>query len=232
MMCADSCLTPPRVKDDSVVRFSPVVVRESPVKKTPQRGNLTGNPRNARDLAADLYNLIQKWNSCHSSGADILAEIHQIKLTDIETAHKDGKSMYPVGLQDKCDRLERVCKEMFGIVDGMQKCAAKFKALGELEIYQSTLSKEGASSVTTIPMFLTWPPERFGEVASEIASRYSGELEVKNAILEGVCHTESREALMFHIAAWVHQPTVINEVLYQRNWRHSFSLFATALRKQ
>jgi hypothetical protein len=56
------------------------LVAESPVKNILQCGNLTGTPRRVRDLAADLFNLIQKWNTQHLHGVQILNTIMSMKL--------------------------------------------------------------------------------------------------------------------------------------------------------
>nr|CAD7415838.1 unnamed protein product [Timema cristinae] len=37
-----------------------------------QRGNLTGNPRQVRDLAVELHSLVQQWNLQHLSGVQLL----------------------------------------------------------------------------------------------------------------------------------------------------------------
>lgn len=43
-------------------------------------GNLTGSERKIKDGVADVYNLIQKWRSGHSTGMKIVDEIANIKL--------------------------------------------------------------------------------------------------------------------------------------------------------
>jgi hypothetical protein len=55
-------------------------VKESPVKKILQCGNLTGNARRVRDMAADVYNLIQEWNIQHLLGVQMLNTIMSMKL--------------------------------------------------------------------------------------------------------------------------------------------------------
>lgn len=210
-MNKDSAASTPRKSNDPVSMFSPVFVRESPVKKIPQRGNLTGNPRKIRDLAADFYNLIQKWNSCHIKGVEILSKISSLKMTAMEKFAMDDMNAYPEELQSLCDDLEKICEEMSGLVAGMEHCSEQFKAMAVLESYQQSHHKEGLPMDELTPMFLTWSPDRFGKVSSELVERYSSELQVKKKILEGVCYSKTKDVLMFHIAAWAHQPTVLDE---------------------
>jgi len=56
------------------------LVTESPVKKVLQYGNLTGNALRVQDLAADLFSLIQKWNTQHLLGVQILNTIMSMTL--------------------------------------------------------------------------------------------------------------------------------------------------------
>lgn len=57
------------------------LVNESPAKKILQCGNLTGSARRVRDLAADLYNFIQEWNTQHLLGVQMLNAIMCMKLS-------------------------------------------------------------------------------------------------------------------------------------------------------
>ncbi|XP_071441318.1 cyclin-dependent kinase 2-interacting protein-like [Hetaerina americana] len=208
-MNSDTNASPSHPRQDEEVKFSPVFVRQSPVSRTPQRGNITGNPRKVRDTVADLYNLVQKWNSSHLAGAEILAKIHCLKMSTMDPMAKDEKDVYPEGIQYYCDSLENVCKELTGIVNRMELCSKQLLAMCDLENYQQQ-ARENVEAAGP-PMFLTWPVERFAQVSNNLVSQFASELEVKNLILEGVCHCTSREALMFHVAAWAHQPTMINE---------------------
>lgn len=57
-----------------------IVVPQSPVA-SPQK-NVTGSPRIVRDIVADLFNNIQKWNNIHIEGSKLVKQISLIK-TDI-----------------------------------------------------------------------------------------------------------------------------------------------------
>ncbi|XP_019879750.1 uncharacterized protein LOC109607713 isoform X2 [Aethina tumida] len=58
--------------------FSPVKLPQSPAAGALQK-NLTGSPRVARDIVADLYNNIQKWNDFHIKGSTIVKKIVAVK---------------------------------------------------------------------------------------------------------------------------------------------------------
>lgn len=63
---------------------------------------MTGNPRILKDLAADVYNFIQKWNNVHLHGMSLLKSITELKVD----------SSYPRGLQELCDELEKDVDQM------------------------------------------------------------------------------------------------------------------------
>uniref|UniRef100_A0A1B6GKZ2 Cyclin-dependent kinase 2-interacting protein n=1 Tax=Cuerna arida TaxID=1464854 RepID=A0A1B6GKZ2_9HEMI len=181
-------------------KLSPVLVRESPVNKTPQRGNLTGNPRKIRDSAADLYNLIQEWNNYHIKGSEILTKIHLLKNNSIkEDGNSQPKPTYPDGLQELCDDLNNHCTLMSKVVERMLTTKTEVGGVVKLE----TLRNSSDS-----PMFLTWPADRFDETWSLITNAYETELALKIYIKENVAHTTTEANLMFLLAAWAHQPYV------------------------
>ena len=45
-----------------------------------RQGNLTGSARKLKDGAADLHNLVERWNTLHIDGTNIVNEIARIKL--------------------------------------------------------------------------------------------------------------------------------------------------------
>nr|CAD7206514.1 unnamed protein product [Timema douglasi] len=51
-----------------------------------------------------------------------------------------------------------------------------------------------------------------GDVASCVSEAYSMECKVKKHVKENIAHSKSKEALMFLMAAWVHQCYIEPEV--------------------
>lgn len=135
--------------------FSGVEVQESPAKKLLQCGNLTGNARRVRDLAADLYNLIQEWNTQHLLGVQILNTLTSMKLPVlIEGGAEDNSQIYPEGLQEQCEQLNEVVQEMNKIVGQLQSITQQMYSVGKLEKLQN---------INKTPLFLTWSSDRYGK---------------------------------------------------------------------
>nr|CAD7417370.1 unnamed protein product [Timema poppensis] len=139
-----------------------------------QRGNLTGNPRQVRDLAAELHSLVQQWNLQHLSGVQLLKSMTAYIRFNVDD-----------------------------IVVCMETLTRQLKLIAELE------SLRGSNNS---PMFLTWPTIKFGDVASCVSEAYSMECKVKKHVKENIAHSKSKEALMFLMAAWVHQCYIEPEV--------------------
>ncbi|XP_054261550.1 cyclin-dependent kinase 2-interacting protein isoform X2 [Macrosteles quadrilineatus] len=191
------------LKLESKTTFSPVLVSESPVNKTPRRGNLTGNPRKIRDSAADLFNQIQEWNNLCINGSTILFKINAAKTNPQDNGQTSMQNIYPDGLQELCDQLEPIHHQMSVCVEKMMTTKSEVMGVVKLEV----LKKTG-----DVPMFLTWPAQQFGETWTIITSAYKTELDLKTHIKENIAHTADEDQRLFFITAWVNQPYVSTSV--------------------
>ncbi|KYN43343.1 Cyclin-dependent kinase 2-interacting protein [Trachymyrmex septentrionalis] len=71
----------------------------------------------------------------------------------------------------------------------------------------STLEK------TTDKLFITWPTTRFGEVAETIYEAYHMEVKLKRKLLENVAHNCTESWKMLHLAAWVYEPFITENLI-------------------
>ncbi|KAM0735267.1 Cyclin-dependent kinase 2-interacting protein [Formica fusca] len=158
-----------------------------PSHKSFQGKNLTGTERFIYNLAADIYANIQQWDSFHTEGVTYLRNIIQVK-------HDKN---YSVILQDMCDKLENVCNNLIclqdGIITNLEQIKNQFIAITVLQ-------------ETTTKLFLTWPTNKFGEIAETIYQMYHKEATLKRNLLENIAHNHTETWKMFYLAAWVHQP--------------------------
>ncbi|EFN70442.1 Cyclin-dependent kinase 2-interacting protein [Camponotus floridanus] len=154
-----------------------------PSHKSFQGKNLTGTECFVYNLAADIHANIQQWNSFHIQGVNYLKNIIQVK--------RDKN--YSVVLQDLCDKLENVCDNLDSIVVNLEQIKNQLTAITAL---QETANK----------LFITWPINKFGEIAETIYEAYHKEAKQKRNLLENIAHHHTESWKMFHLAAWVHQP--------------------------
>ncbi|GJQ66055.1 tun [Trypoxylus dichotomus] len=86
--------TPTKDAGNIEITYSPITLQQSPGYTSK---NLTGLPRVAKDIAADVYNSVQKWNDSHIQGASIVKQIVNLKC--------NNKKKYPNGLEELIDEL-------------------------------------------------------------------------------------------------------------------------------
>ncbi|XP_071568561.1 cyclin-dependent kinase 2-interacting protein-like [Temnothorax nylanderi] len=166
--------------------FSPINLT-SP--KSFQGRNLTGTARLVRDLAADIHANIQQWNKLHLLGVAYLKDITQEKCD----------KNYSENLQDLCDKLENICDNLDGIV-------------GNLDQIKHQLISVTALHKTADKLFITWPTTKFGEVAETIYKAYHVEAKLKRKLLENVAHNYTDSWKMLHLAAWVYEPSLTEDL--------------------
>lgn len=182
-------------------QFSPISKLSQ--TKSIQGRNLTGSARHIRDLVADIHKNIQIWNSLHLEGITLLNNITRAKQDE----------SYSEILQEQCDKLEIVCKELDNIVINLAQIAQQMKITAGLKTDKAKL-------------FATWPNSKFGQVAESIYSAYSNEAKVKCKILENIAHYYTESWKMLFLASWVHQPflpenltTVLESMLIESGHR-------------
>lgn len=161
--------------------FSPI--KEISSSKSFQGRNLTGTVRLIRDLAADIHANIQQWNNFHIQGITYLKDITQ----------KKHNKNYSDILQDLCDKLENVCDNLDDIIKNLDQIKHQLIAVSAL---QKTSDK----------LFITWPTTKFGEVAETIYKAYHMEVKLKRKLLANVAHNYTESWKMLHLAAWVYEP--------------------------
>lgn len=142
------------------ILFNHILVPESPAASTPQR-NLTGLPRVARDIAADIYNNIQQWNDLHIRGASVVKEIALLK--------SDTSKLHPEGLESLVVILNDTVSAMKVIVDNLDTGTQQLKSVTHLH-------------KSPVPLFLTWPTVKYSNVSAKIYEIYRQEYKVRKKV--------------------------------------------------
>ena len=120
--------------------------------------NLTGLPRLIRDLVADVYNTIQKWNDCHIQGSNLAKQIlnyvanNKIKLTD------------------ELDCLMRQLEDTFLQISAHENM---------LQSFPSQLNSVNKLHGSIEPIFISLSLRQLSNLVQEISSAYKRELQVR-----------------------------------------------------
>ncbi|XP_050301237.1 cyclin-dependent kinase 2-interacting protein-like [Anthonomus grandis grandis] len=170
--------------------FSSVTLHKSPAAQSPQK-NLTGPPRVIRDIIADLYNNIQRWNSLHIKGCSIVKEIASVKA--------DTPKTYST-------RLEECITSLYAVVEGLKinndvfsKLVTQVYAFGRLPNIDDTV-------------FFSLSASNIAERCVEVCEAYKKEFQAKQYILENIAYTRTTNDVMFLAAYWTHQLNITDKV--------------------
>lgn len=104
-------------------------VLQSPVT-SPQK-NLTGHPRIVRDIVADLYNNIQKWNNLHIQGSQIVKQIAIMK--------SESLGCYSPELEQQTNDLYMTMQNIDSYVKVLEKLNNQINALVKLQTRKEVL---------------------------------------------------------------------------------------------
>ncbi|KAK9872542.1 hypothetical protein WA026_018006 [Henosepilachna vigintioctopunctata] len=170
--------------------FSPVTVKESPVASSTGK-NLTGNPRIARDIIADVYNTLQKWNDINIEGCKIVKEIAIIKGNNSK---------------NYSDELEILTRELSKLV---QKCSL---VLEEISIYYDRMLALKKLDKEESPLFMSLSVDRMTKMIQVIQEAYLNELKNKRKVVENIAHSDCDNVAIFFAALWTYQIDLTSEV--------------------
>ncbi|XP_058808376.1 cyclin-dependent kinase 2-interacting protein-like [Phymastichus coffea] len=161
----------------------------SPGSKITLGQNFTGLSRLVRDNVADVHANIQQWNTLYHHGVQILNKIILSKVDET----------YPNELVSLCEDLEKICDEMDTIVGNLRILADKMEKISQLPDTDQIL-------------FSTWHMKKFVSITNEIYNVHKKEATVKRIILENVAHEYTESLKVLHIAAWLYQPFIPDNI--------------------
>ncbi|KAK4885949.1 hypothetical protein RN001_002220 [Aquatica leii] len=182
--------SPNKTLGDAEARFSSVILPESPASVSRQK-NLTGLPRVARDIVADLYNNIQRWNENHIIGANLAKAIAQMKSNNID---------------DCSDDLDKLATDLYNVVQKLSGIAGAFEFLSNQMKSLVKLHKKQS------PLFISLQNDQLVELVEAIAEAYKAEFKVKKFVLENIAHSRNKNEIMFYAVCWTHQQNINSEI--------------------
>ncbi|CAG9766197.1 unnamed protein product [Ceutorhynchus assimilis] len=185
--------TPKRPSQDTCPGFSPITLHKSPAAQSPQR-NLTGPPRVIRDIIADLYNNVQRWNKLHIQGCALVKQIAAIKAGDP---------------RKYSSQLEEYTTELYGVFSGLKL---------NNEIFILLISQSEAFSKlpnVSDPVFFSLSASSISKLIREICEAYGKEIQAKRTILENIAHSKTKNEAMFLAAYWTHQLNVTDNITFK-----------------
>ncbi|KAJ8976316.1 hypothetical protein NQ317_010270 [Molorchus minor] len=155
------------------------VLPQSPAASSQK--NLTGPPRVARDIVADLYNDIQRWNDSHVKGAQIVKQIGILK------------SEYP---KHYSFQLEEYTCNLYNVVQNLNTYKKNFVN------YKTQIRALGQLDKTSEPLFISLDVSSLSGLVEYITDA------PKTMVLENIAHSKNKDEAMFFAACWTLQPSI------------------------
>lgn len=119
--------------------------------------NLTGSPRVARDIVADLFNTIQNWNDSHIKGAQVVKQIAELKADNID---------------EYSDELEDCTNNLYNLVQNLKLCSEQFKK------FKSQISALHKIERKKEPLFISLNVGDIGVFVETVVNGYLEEIKV------------------------------------------------------
>ena len=176
--------------------FVPIVL-DIP-EQSPSRGNLTGYPRRLKDITADWHNAYVKYRNCSVEGVSVLKDIANILIESRFTAEGIVDHMKPIPNQEEShlSNLQSIVSTQSAVVD----------KLSDLTDNTMSLASIHSGSTGDSVYFQSWPVTRFLNSFREWLHGFRKDLELKRWIVQHICHSSSKEELMFYVACWTYEP--------------------------
>ncbi|XP_076462796.1 cyclin-dependent kinase 2-interacting protein-like [Babylonia areolata] len=188
---------------------SPVAVKGA--QKSGQ-GNLTGHVRKLKDIAAELHNTVEKWESFNGKGHLIVNDIVNVKLQFMSQQNGDTEGEEEqMTVKALSQKLEPKCQELHLILESMEVTVSKLSSLlSMVQGVQSLCVHRGDSDHV---LFTSWTIHNFAETLDTLHAMYAKELSLKRQVCQHVAFADSRPSLMLHSVTWLLQPYVNSKML-------------------
>ncbi|KAF7275261.1 hypothetical protein GWI33_012030 [Rhynchophorus ferrugineus] len=178
---------------NSSTGFSPVTLTISPAITSPQK-NLTGTARVIKDIVADLYNNIQRWNALHIKGCGIVKQVASLKA--------DESNKFSL-------QIDEQLTELFNIVQKFQENIAIFST-----IENQIDAVERLPNISN-PVFFSLEVITISKLIKSICLAYKKEFQAKLSILENIGFSKTKKEAMFFAVYWTHQIHVSRNINFQ-----------------
>ncbi|KAH1007466.1 hypothetical protein HUJ04_004694, partial [Dendroctonus ponderosae] len=185
--------TPTRRSVQSTSGFSPVIVQTSPAAESPQK-NLTGHPRVIRDIVADLYNNVQRWNSLHIQGCGIVKQIASMKA--------DTGQTYPPHLDEHINELQSVVQSMTNMFNVFAKLDEQATAFAKLPNLWN-------------PLFFSMDAFSLTRLIKDICEVYMTAFKAKLCVLENIGHSKTHTDAMFWAISWTYEVDIDEDTSFK-----------------
>ncbi len=136
-------------------------------------------------------------------GISLCCTIESIKKQTLDRiASTPTETLYPDDLRAPSDKLKTITTILKDVLDSSKECLSQLNGLRKLQLdFNEKLLK-------------TWTAMKIVQSIETIVQAYEAEYDVKVKVMENVCHSVSKEEIVFHVSVWEFETFVNDDVRF------------------
>lgn len=139
----------------------------------------------------------------HKRGIALCGAIENIKKQALDrSASEATETLYPDDLKSPSDKLKTITSIFKDVLDSSKECLSQLIGVKKL---QSDLNEK---------VLKTWTVAKIVNSIETIVQAYENEYDVKVKVMENVCHSGSKEEIVFHVTVWEFETFVNDDVRF------------------
>lgn len=170
--------------------------------KSPRNDPL-GIRQKLRSIVKTIIENHKKWELAQKRGISLCCAIENVKKQALDRiASEPSETLYPEDLKIPSVKLKTITTILKDVLDSSKECLTQLIGLKKLQ----TDSNE--------KLLRTWTVAKIVSSIEIIVQAYEDEYDVKVKVMENVCHSSSKEEIVFHVSVWEFETFVNDNVRF------------------
>lgn len=170
--------------------------------KSPRNDPL-GIRQKLRSIVKTIIENHKKWELAQKRGISLCCAIENVKKQALDRiASEPSETLYPEDLKIPSVKLKTITTILKDVLDSSKECLTQLIGLKKLQ----TDANE--------KLLRTWTVAKIVSSIEIIVRAYEDEYDVKVKVMENVCHSSSKEEIVFHVSVWEFETFVDDDVRF------------------
>lgn len=152
-----------------------------------------------RSIVKTVIENHKKWELAQKRGIALCNAIENVKKETLDRiASEPSTTLYPDELKTPSEKLKTITTILKDVLDSSRECLNQLNGLKKL---QSNINER---------LLKTWTIVNVMNSIETIVQAYESEYDVKAMVMENVCHSASKEEIIYHNSVWEFE-TFVND---------------------
>lgn len=170
--------------------------------KSPKSDPLGIRPK-VRSIVKTVIENHKKWELAQKRGISLCSAIENVKKETLDRiASEPLTTLYPDELKTPSEKLKTITTILKDVLDSSRECLSQLNGLRKL---QSNVNER---------LLKTWTIVNVVNSIETIVQSYQDEYDVKVKVMENVCHSSSKEEIVYHTSVWEFETFVNDDVRF------------------